>query len=642
VKKLFLIVGAFVGFVTLANGPLRAEQAAPAPLKQQITDVAQTYNTAYQQWFNPNFLASENTRNTLAMDKLGWDAAIESLMQLATELENAALSSEQSERIISLIKYRLNALQAMLADYQRAYSTLLLFTSSPYTTSALANEPLTDSMLQECMAVVGHQLTKQLRKDFARPLSQINEQPTRLPLANLIAMAFYKMSYVLKPWYYYARLKAFWCSSIAHDDKRVLAFALDTLRTHYDYDAGDTPIIITLGAIVDAAWETAYPDLAHAYYELMHSIHLHRYTCRETSLVPTIIAQADSCLKLVAAQQNLIFTTPTTEQNFCGCILNAIAAQLIAIKHEMGFTEQITTAAAQSPAVLSIIKRHYYLVQSSRLEKLRTAILNPFYIDRFGVVARVVAGILSPYYLERIGAGVGVVAEVLNARAGDTPNVTVVDCYKATIAMAIERLLAQQVVPADLIFALESCRDDLDQLRFAYARSMVVWGVMGEHPLISTIDMLIANIRDAISLADPSANGVIAYIMSGKWLSSSLLKGITKGQDGGFSLDFADDLMKKANVPNLQAAGLYALISASPFAIKWLIDYIRPRLDGSLKEQAEQALREQNQAKQQAKLMDFVTQNPAVFNELVKAHPELMESLATAVTGLVKPSQKGA
>jgi hypothetical protein len=159
---------------------------------------------------------------------------------------------------------------------------------------------------------------------------------------------------------------------------------------------------------------------------------------------------------------------------------------------------------------------------------------------------------------------------------------------------------------------------------------------MGEHPLISTIDMLIANIRDAISLADPSTNGVIAYIMSGKWLSGSLLRGITKGQDGGFPLDFASDLMKKANVSSLQAAGLYALTSASPFAIKWLIDYIRPRLDGSLKEQAEQALREQNQAKQQEKLMTFVTQNPAVFNELVKTHPELMESLASAVKGLVK------
>ena len=547
-KKLCLLIG----LVTLASGPLRAEQPAPVSLTAQITAIGQTYNLLHSQWFSPNLLTTEADKNTLMLDKFAWDNAIDNLMQQA---EEQASSTLDAEILATVINRRIAMVQAMVTDSTNAYGFLMLCTVGPkQTTQALLATPLNACSLQQVLASVCHQLTVELMQALKQ---SIKVQPVRTPLATIINTALDQ-----------------------HHCPRTM---------HTRYDAQGYKYYVSINDAINVAWLDQCPLVASAYLELMNSMRQNTFGNQEAPLNATIIAQADSCIKLATAKRQELTLTKASTNRALELILDTVAAQLIAIKQAMVFTNLINHIATNKPELLPVFKQHCYLVQSLQIATLQAALK-------------------------------GAEKEA-------------VDSYTSTI----EQLFTQDAVSPSLLFALETCRTNLTQLKNDYYRGFAMRHTIGQHWLIPAIDTLLNNVEQAIEAVSPSAggNGIVQYIMSGKWLAGSKLKSITK-ENGFFSLDFASDLLKKANVIDLKSAGIYALISASPFVLQQLIEYIRPRLDGTLNAQAEQLLHEQNKVKQQEKLMTFVTQNPAVFNELNKQHPELMDYLATAVKGLVK------
>lgn len=196
----------------------------------------------------------------------------------------------------------------------------------------------------------------------------------------------------------------------------------------------------------------------------------------------------------------------------------------------------------------------------------------------------------------------------------------------------IESFFNQNNKSLNFEYELGSLKSQLLHLKTKYMNGALKRWVFGTHQVIIIFDEMLEIIQHIeVMLNHKNKNtNIVSYILSGAWLAESDIKKVSSAPNNGIVIEFAKNLLGNKEFDDLKTAALHTLIYASPNLLNKVIDYLKPNLHQSQLVALESA--QQNSEK----LLDFANKNPDVFKQLIQAHPEILEHLATSLQDLIQ------
>ena len=145
---------------------------------------------------------------------------------------------------------------------------------------------------------------------------------------------------------------------------------------------------------------------------------------------------------------------------------------------------------------------------------------------------------------------------------------------------------------------------------------------------------------DSVNNTAKKESGIIDQILSGQWWSAgsakSNVKNIHKDINGKVVLELVDDLQKQ-QFNDFKSAAFHTLSRISPLLMVGLMKYLLPYVSQELgakimnfvtdHEQAKNKMGNLDSNRDNHKVTDFIMDNPAIYEEFSRKHPDVIESL---------------
>jgi len=170
------------------------------------------------------------------------------------------------------------------------------------------------------------------------------------------------------------------------------------------------------------------------------------------------------------------------------------------------------------------------------------------------------------------------------------------------------------------------------------------------HPALTYLDRMLDLVHKTIELTTPvdsqakNTPSVIEQILSGQWWSSdtihSKIKSMGTDKNGKVVLELVDDLQKR-QFNDFKSAAFHALSRVSPLLMVGLMKYLLPYASQELGAKIMSFVTDHEQAKNKTgnpdgnrdnnrdsnKVTDFIMNNPEVYEQFSRKHPDVIESL---------------
>jgi len=212
------------------------------------------------------------------------------------------------------------------------------------------------------------------------------------------------------------------------------------------------------------------------------------------------------------------------------------------------------------------------------------------------------------------------------------PLVEVRDLFKTVV----ERYFAHQTSSSAFSYDVHLLKSKLHDVKDgAKIRGWFKWFINGQNVVSPYLDRMLAITYSIITMTttpqqEKEEPSIMQQILSGKWWSSDKLKRLRKDGNGKIVLDLADDLQSR-QFSDLKVASFHALSYLSPVLMMGLMKYLLPYASQELGKKMMAFITDQEQARKtmdKNKIIDFVMNNPAIYEEFSHKHPELIETIA--------------
>jgi len=206
-----------------------------------------------------------------------------------------------------------------------------------------------------------------------------------------------------------------------------------------------------------------------------------------------------------------------------------------------------------------------------------------------------------------------------------------------------------------LKYRLQELKDDLKSKQEYVPKSWTKWlwenaSHSYYHPIRTYLDRMLDLVYKLITLTTPTdtqakkAPSVIEQILSGQWLSPDTVKNniktINTDKNGKVVLELVDDLQKR-QFSDFKSAAFHALSRVSPLLMVGLMKYLLPYASQELGTKIMNFVTDHEKARDNTdktgnmgnnnKVTDFIMNNPDVYEQFNRKHPDVLESLGNQV-----------
>ncbi len=278
-----------------------------------------------------------------------------------------------------------------------------------------------------------------------------------------------------------------------------------------------------------------------------------------------------------------------------------LISRLLAIKHDLLFSQQLQVIAEKNEPLLPLYIKYYHLTQSTEFKNLyaRATVEHQKTLDAYFSVAEhffFTQEEITPFFKYMIATTRAGIERIKNEYSSGKPALGVVH-----------------------ISFMKSTDGSVKQ--------NPIVGLMTE--ALEILDVIQARYNTPKQASDDSNySSIIDFITSGNWLSGGSIKKITQEKDLSYAVEFSEACLGKKNFQDIKSAALHALVYASPVLLMKIVEYLKPKEAPMLPVVTGGTSNHQQ-------ILEFAQKNPALIKQMTDKNPELLDMIASSLQALV-------